>query len=152
VAENREETIERGSSNVAFEQATLPAFHPARQFDVVCCFYTLCYVPEVEAALQALYDAVAPGGDLVITYHNRFARAQFRRIAAEPHEHLDGSSPWDPERFEDRFEAVLDGESLLSHERIHEALGTWPQSLWSVAEESERYPAWRHNPLVYVPK
>jgi SAM-dependent methyltransferase len=152
VAANRTRMGDDELPNLAFEQATLPAFDSARQFDVICCFYTLCYVHEVESALTALYDAVAPGGDLVITYHNRFAQSHFRRVAEAPEEHLDESSPWDPERFEDRFEAVLDGESLLSHERIHGVLGTWPQSVWSVAEESERYPAWRHNPLVSVPK
>lgn len=134
-----------------FQQATLPAFDPDRQFDVVCSCYTLCYVPEVEQALEALYDAVAPGGDLVLTYHNRLAQAHFQRVAERPEAHLDESSPWDPDRFEDRFAAVLSGESLLSHERIHDVLGTWPRSVWSVAE-TERYPAWRHNPLVYVPK
>ncbi len=59
---------------------------------------------------------------------------------------------FDPDSFEDRFELLIEGENLLSHERIHERLGTWPQSIWSVAGEDERYPAWRHNPMVYVPK
>jgi len=98
------------------------------------------------------YDAVAPGGDLLLTYHNALAQAHFRQIAADPHEHLDDDSPWDPEQFADRFEAVLDGESLLSHERIHDVLGTWPRSVWSVVGEDDRYPAWRHNPFVCVPK
>jgi SAM-dependent methyltransferase len=152
VADDREEAADRGLSNVAFERATLPAFDHDRQFDVICCFYTLCYVPAVEDALRALYDAVAPGGALVITYHNRLAQSHFQGIAADPHEHLGESSPWDPDRFDDRFAAMLDGESLLSHERIHDVLGTWPQSVWSVVGDDDRYPAWRHNPLVYVPK
>lgn len=152
VAANRERTADRDRSNVEFRTATLPAFEPDEQYDVVCCFYTLCYVPEVERALEALYDAVAPGGDLVLTYHNSLARAHFQGIADAPHEHLEESSPWDPDRFTDRFAALLDGESLLSHERIHDVLGTWPQSAWSVVGDEHRYPAWRHNPLVFVPK
>jgi len=152
VEENRQRAAEREGPTPGFEQATLPAFDPDRQFDAVCSFYTLCYVPEIEEALQALYDAVAPGGALVLTYHNSLAQSHFQGIAEDPHEHLGEHSPWDPDRFADRFAAVIDGEAVLSHERIHDVLGTWPQSVWSVAEETERYPAWRHNPLVYVPK
>ena len=34
----------------------------------------------------------------------------------------------DEGRFEERWRLVLDGENLLSHERIHGVLGTWPRS------------------------
>lgn len=134
-----------------FEQATLPAFAPDRQYDVVSCFFTLCYVPDTEAAIRALYDAVAPGGYLVCTYHNRFAAALFRRFAADPHEHIPPSSAWDPETFADRFELVLREESTLSYRRIHDVLGRWPQSIWSVVDV-EPYGARKMNPVVYVPK
>lgn len=152
VEENRRRACEEGPGNLRFERASLPGFDPGRTFEVVSCFYTLCYVADAERALRALYDAVAPGGSLVVGYHNRLARAQFRRVAEAPEEHLDGSSPWDPDRFADRFELLLDGENLLSHERIHGALGTWPRSLYSAADGAERHRAWRHNPFVYVPK
>lgn len=152
LAHDRERARETGRTNVSFERAMLPEFDPDREFDVVTCFFTLCYVADVERALANLYDAVAPGGYLVVTYHNRLAQAYFRSVAEEPEEHLDESSPFDPERYADRFELVIEGESLLSYDRIHDALGTWPQSVWSAAEEAERYPAWRQNPLVYVPK
>jgi SAM-dependent methyltransferase len=149
---NRERAAEEGAENVRFEQAILPEFDPDRQFDVVSACYVLCYVEDTERALRTLYDAVAPGGDLVLTYHNRYARAVFRKIAESPHEHLDEGDAWDPEHFADRFELVLSGESLLSYGRIHDVLGAWPQSVWSVADGAERYRAWRHNPFVFVPK
>lgn len=152
LARNRERAHEAGPGNLSFERAVLPEFDPGRQFEVVTCFFTLCYVADVERALGNLYEAVAPGGSLVFTYHNRFAQSLFRRIAESPEEYLDDSSPWDPERFADRFRLVLDGESLLSYDRIHEALGTWPRSVWPAADGVERYGAWRQNPLVYVPK
>jgi len=151
VARNRER-IGEARGDVSFERAALPAFAPDREFEVVSCFFTLCYVAEAEQALRSLYEAVAPGGILVFTYHNRFARSVFRNIAASPEEYLDESSAWDPERFPERFRLVLEGENLLSYERIDDALGTWPRSVWSVAEETDRYRAWRQNPLVYVPK
>jgi SAM-dependent methyltransferase len=148
----RQRAREAGLENVALERAVLPAFEPGEQFDVVSAFFTLCYVADVERALRTLYDAVAPGGHLVITYHNRFARSIFEGIAESPHDHLDESTAWHPETFADRFELVLEGENLLSYERIQDVLGTWPRSVWSVAEDAERYGAWRQNPLVYVPK
>lgn len=152
VEENRERVRREGPESVAYEQATLPAFEPGRQFDVVTCFYTLCYVADVEAALQALYHAVAPGGHLVFTYHNRMGSAHFRRMAEEPEQYFDEDSTFDAERFPERFQLLIEGENLLSYERIAEILGTRPRSVWSVAEDAEKYGAWRHNPLVYVPK
>ena len=149
---NRERARAADRENVAFERAVLPEFDPDRRFDLVTCFYTLCYVADTERALRNLYDAVAPGGYLVITYHNRYAKAIFEGIGESPEEHLDESSAWSPETFADRFELVIEGESLLSYDRIHDALGAWPRSVWSVAEETDRYRAWRQNPLVYVPK
>lgn len=150
--ENRRRARRAGRTNVSFERAVLPAFDPDTTFDVVSCVFTLCYVADVERALHNLYDAVAPDGSLVITYHNRLARSIFEDIAESPHDYLDDSTPWQPDTFAERFELVLEGENLLSYERIHEALGTWPRSLWSVAEDTERYGAWRQNPLVFVPK
>lgn len=149
---NRERAAAAGRENLAFERCVLPAFAPDRQFDVVSAFYALCYVSDAERALRNLYDAVAPGGYLLFTYHNRLARAIFEGIAESPEEHLDESSAWDPDRFTERFQLLLSGENLLSYERIHDALGTWPRSVWSVAESADRYGAWRQNPLVYVPK
>ena len=62
------------------------------------------------------------------------------------------SSPFDPKRYAERFRLLIEGESLLSYDRVHDVLGTWPRSVWSVVGGDRRYPAWRHNPLVYVPK
>lgn len=152
IKQNRTAAAERNLGNVRFEQSLLPGFDPGQNFDLVTSFFTLCYVADVETALQNLYDAVAPGGYLVITYHNRYAQALFTEIASSPEVYLDGSSSWDPDRFPDRFALVLEGESLLSYDRIHEVLGTWPQSFWSVSENTERYGAWRQNPVVYIPK
>jgi trans-aconitate methyltransferase len=151
LAENRELADEAGL-NVTFEQAILPEFDPDRQFDVISCLFTLCYVAEVERTLERLYEAVEPGGCLVVHYHNRLAQAHYSNIAESPHEYLDEDSAWNPETFADRFELVVEGKSLLSYERIHDVLGTWPQSVFSVADDANRYGAHRYEPLVYVPK
>src|SRR5699024_4588253 len=118
--------------NITFEQTILPNFDPERRFDVVSCLFTLCYVADVERTLENLYKTVEPGGYLVVHYHNRFAQAHYSNIAESPDEYLDEDSAWNPETFAERFELVVQGDSLLSYERIHEVLGTWPQSVFSV--------------------
>lgn len=152
LAENRRRARERTGEVPTFERAVLPEFDPGRQFEVVSCLFTLCYVADVERALAALYDAVAPGGHLVVHYHNRLAQAHYGSIAESPHEYLDENSAWDPETFVERFELVVEGESLLSYDRIHDVLGTWPRSVFSVADGADRYGAHRYEPLVFVPK
>jgi len=151
LADNRERAAERGLDNLAFERTVLPAF-PDREFDAVFSYFTLPYVADVEAALQNMYDAVAPGGHLVFNYHNRYARAYWQTMADNPDEYLGEDSGFDADRFEDRFRLLLDGENLLSYERIRDALGTWPQSVWSVVDRPDKRWAWRHFPLVFVPK
>jgi Methylase involved in ubiquinone/menaquinone biosynthesis len=150
VAQNRCRANGQDYPAVQFDRAVLPEFSPDQEFELVTAFFTLCYVPEVEASLQALYDAVAPGGHLVITYHNRYAQSLFATYAQDPHEHFGSDSVFDPDTFADRFELVIDGESLLSYTRIQERLNTWPQSVWSVIE-AEPYGARKQNPLVFVP-
>jgi SAM-dependent methyltransferase len=152
LADNRQRARERSLDNVRFEQARLPEFDPDEEFDLVVSYFTLCYVADVEAAVDALYDAVAPGGEFVVNYQNELARSHWQTIAEAPDEHLDGSSAFDPERFEERFAVLLDGDSVLSYDAIHETLGTWPQSVWSVVEKPDVRWAWRHHPLVFVPK
>jgi len=151
LAENRERARDR-SADVDFERAVLPEFDPDREFDLVFSYFTLCYVREVEQALRAMYDAVAPGGCLVFNYQNRLARAHWQRMADNPEEFLGEDSQFDADRFEQRFRLLLDGENLLSYDRIHDALGTWPRSVWSVIDKPDTRWAWRHHPLVFVPK
>lgn len=152
LAENRRRAREEGPEDVGFERAVLPEFDPGREFDVVFSYFTLCYVADVEAALSNLYDAVASGGYLLFNYQNRLARSFWRTMAENPEEYLDEASAFEPGRFEERFRLLLEGENLLSYERIRGILGTWPRSVWSVVEKPDVRWAWRHHPLVFVPK
>lgn len=152
VERNRDRAAQEGVENIRFEQATLPAFDPDREFGVVCSYFTLQYVRDVERALSNLYAAVAPGGALVFNYMNRAAR-EFCLVAADdPHANADHPFVFDPDRYEERFGALLDGDSVLSRERIYETLGTWPRSAFTVADRPDVRWAWHHAPLVYVPK
>lgn len=152
LAENRERARERGVRNVRFEQAALPEFDPSRTFDVVFSYFTLCYVREVERALRSLYDTVAPGGYLVFNYLNPDARECCLTAADSPGEHADNPFVFDPDRFTERFRALLDGDSVLSRERVADALDVEPVDAWTVVEQPDRRWAWHHVPLVCVPK
>jgi len=126
---------------------------PDSYADVGCGTGTTVFdVADVERALRNLYAAVEPGGSLVFTYHNRMGRAHYRTVAEDPHEHLGEDSPFDPESYGERFQLLVDGENLLSHDRIEATLGTRPRSVWSVVGDEHRYAAWRHNLFVFVPK
>lgn len=149
---NRERAADRGLENVRFAEATLPAFDPDREFGVVFCYFTLQYVRDVETALERLYDAVAPGGVLLCNYMNRAARDDCLEAAEDPHANEDHPFVFDPEAFTQRFAALLDGDSVLSRERIYETLGAWPRNAFTVAERPDVRWAWHHAPLVYVPK
>lgn len=141
LAENRERAAAEGLDNLSFGVATLPDPDVDRRFDLVYCYATLTYVRESVRAVRALYDLVAPGGHLVFDYPNRHTRATYRELFPE-------DVP-DEGRFGERWRLVLDGENLLSHERIREALGTWPRSFY--AEIGREGPP-RDSSCVFVPK
>lgn len=151
LTENRQRAEDEGIGNLQFEQVTLPGFNPDQQFELVLCYATLDYVAEAEQALRNLYDAVAFNGHLLFNYPNRLARAHRRRMIKSP-EMFGRDEDFDTEQYAERFQLVIEGKNLLSYERIRETLGTWPQSIWSVVEKPDKRWAWRHFPLVYVPK
>jgi SAM-dependent methyltransferase len=141
IAENRAKAASDGLDNVSFGVAALPDPDIDRQFDLVYCYATLTYVCDIERAIQCLYDLVREGGHLVFDYPNRHTRATYREL-------LPGEVP-EEGRFEERWSLVLDGENLLSHERIHDVLGTWPRSFYA---EIDREDPPRDSPCVFVPK
>ena len=149
---NRATARERGCENVRFERSVLPDFDPDRAFDVVFSYFTLCYVRDVESALSNLHDAVAPDGALVFNYLNEDARAYCLEAVEDPHAHTDHAFVFDPDSYTERFAALLDGDSVLSPERIEDALGVEPESAWSVVDRPDKRWAWHHAPLVYVAK
>lgn len=152
LVENRAVARDRGVENVRFERAVLPDFDPGREFDVVFSYFTLNYVRDVERALRNLYDAVAPSGHLVFNYLNEDARQYCLEAAEDPHAHTDHAFVFDPDSYTERFGPLLDGDSVLSEERIADALGVEPRSVWEFVDRPDRRWAWHHAPLVAVPK
>lgn len=152
LADNRRRAEAEGHSNVRFEHARLPDFDPAERFDLVLCHATLDYVAEAETAVQNLYDVVAPGGNLVVQYPSRLAQTHRQRVLETPEQFMEDPEDFDAEWFAERFQLVLEGENTLSYETIEDALGTWPRSFWEVVDKPDEPWAWRHFPMVWVPK
>ena len=152
VDENRNRAARDDVENAHFEQAALPDFDPDRQFETVLCYGTLSYVADSATALRALYDAVEPGGHLVLGYPNAgFARHQ-RRVLDDPAGHGKDPETFDAEEFVRRWRLVLDERSTLSYDAVHAATGTWPRSFWEFTDKPDERWAWRHYPLVWLPK
>ncbi|MFC7059568.1 class I SAM-dependent methyltransferase [Halovenus salina] len=150
--ENRARAREDGMTNIGFEQAVLPEFEPGRKFETVFCFGTMAYVEESKRAVSHLYDAVEPGGHLVMSYVNSSGQQHYNQTIENPQQRMEADDNFDPDRFEERFKLIIEGESTLSYRAIHDAVGTWPRSFWEFTEKPDQPWAWDHVPLVWIPK
>ncbi|WP_205596927.1 MULTISPECIES: trans-aconitate 2-methyltransferase [Halostella] len=101
-----------------FERAVLPEFDPGRAFDCVLCYGTLCYVSESERALRNLYDAVAPGGYLVLGYMNRLAARTTGASSEKPRPKPTGTRPT-----KRRWNAVESGSNSSARGRARSRTG-----------------------------
>ncbi len=138
VAANREKAREEGLDNVSFAVDSLPDLAVEGAFGLVYCVAVLYFVADVEDALRALYDRVAPGGHLVFTYPNSYLRAWVRDL------------PEGQKR--EAFSLVEVGRNLLTYDDVEDLLGTRPRSYWTfVGARDEEY-ASRRAPAVFVPK
>jgi SAM-dependent methyltransferase len=124
--------------DAAFLVEALPELAVDRTFDLVYCVATLYFVADVERALAALYERVAPGGHLVVTYPNRYTK-----VWAES---LD-----DPET-RAAFSLVREGRNLLTYGDIADVLGTTPRSYWTAVDARDADYATERSPAVYVPR
>jgi len=68
LADNRDLAGERGIENLTFAVAALPDLAVDGRFDLVYCVATLYFVAEIDDALRGLYDRVADGGHLIVSY------------------------------------------------------------------------------------
>lgn len=136
IEDNRAEADRRGLGNVAFAVDALPALAVEGEFDVVYCVATLFFVSEVEAALEALWGRVAPGGHLVVTYADEATREWAR------------STPEETRAF---FGPVLDGSALRSRDAVEAAIGRPVEDYWAaVGAAGDEYT--ERAPTVYARK
>lgn len=132
IEKNREEYIDL--PNIAFKQAVLPAFDVSQRFDFVFCYGTLHYVRESEHAIENLYDRIRPGGHLVFNHPNK----------AYQNDHLDAEG-----QLRERLQLPIEGENLLSQERIVDILDADIRDFWAAVDANGPFvrPA---NPCVIV--
>lgn len=152
VAENRDRATNEDIENAHFDTGVLPAFDTDRSFECVLCYGTLSYVEDSTQALQALHDAVEPDGVLVLGYTNDGFARHMRGVLADPVSHGKDLDAFDRAAFERRWQLVLEDRSTLSYGAIHDAVGTWPRSFWEFTDKPDERWAWRHVPLVWLPK
>lgn len=138
---NREKADAEGVENVTFDVATLPDTGIDRTFDVVYCMAVLYFVRDAEAALHELWRLTAPGGYVAFTYPNRRLQAWARSLDDD-----DGKR--------EAFSLVAAGENLLTYDRIHDLLGTYPRNYWTAvdADPDADYVTRTGSPAVYVRK
>lgn len=103
--------------NLEFEEAVLPAFDVADDFDLVYSYATVHYVEAALAAIEAMYAALRTGGYLIVNYPNEKTRAVYAQ-AEDP-------------QLVGRFAAVIAGESVLSAEQIATALDRDVRDFWA---------------------
>jgi SAM-dependent methyltransferase len=139
---NHEKADDEGVDNVAFDVAALPDTGIDRQFDVVYCMAVLYFVRDVDAALRELWRLTAPGGHLAFTYANRRMQSWAQGLTDESHDKREA------------FSLVADGANLLTYDRIHDVLGTYPRSYWTAvdADPDADYVQRTGSPAVYVRK
>jgi len=125
-------------ADVTFLVEALPDLAVERTFDLVYCVATLYFVADVEEALRALYERVAPGGHLVITYPNRYTK-----VWAESLDDPDTRAA---------FSLVREGRNLLTYADIADTLGTTPRSYWTAVDARDADYATERSPAVYVPR
>ena len=90
-----------GLKNIEFRNGDLldPAI-PASHFDAVVCVFGIFFVPDMQAAVRALWRAVRPGGRLVITtwgpnFFEPGSAAFWNSIRAERPDLHKSFNPWD---------------------------------------------------------
>jgi 2-polyprenyl-3-methyl-5-hydroxy-6-metoxy-1,4-benzoquinol methylase len=133
--ENRARAADRDLENLAFRHGRLPELSADLRFECVTCIATLHYVADVATAIRHLLALVEPGGTLVFNYPNSHTRRMYRDDPAT-----------DPER----FELVLEGENLLTYDRIREITGRRPRSFWKAVDEDDWRSIGRTNPCVVI--
>lgn len=114
-----------GLPNCSFGVASLPDPAIGRTFDVVWCVHTLDYVRDVEGALRALYDLVAPGGHLIVRYPSP-------EVCATYGDNLEPGTP-----LYERFELVCEGVNEVDRERVDGLLAGEVRDFWALVDAPE---------------
>jgi len=136
----RAKAAERGLLNTEFRQGDMLDLRlPAAHFDTVVCVFGIFFVPDMPAAVRALWHVLRPGGKLAITtWGPRFfepATTAFWNAVREVRPDLHkGFNPWDRISEPTAVRALLEEGGARSAEVIAEAGAhsiTSPEAWWS---------------------
>jgi len=75
---------EYGDKLVEFKIGTITDLDYKEKFDIVICFETIEHVNEYEKAITSLYDALVPGGLLIISSPNRPVTSPLTNSISDP--------------------------------------------------------------------
>jgi trans-aconitate methyltransferase len=137
VQDNRSRAANRDIGNLTFHCESLPDFSADREFECITSIATLHYVADIETAITRLLAHLKPEGVLIFNYPNRHTRQMYRT---------------DPETNADRFELVLDGENLLTQNKIRRITNRQPESFWKAVNEDDWRAIGQTNPCVILRK
>lgn len=130
----------RGLANVEFRSGDMLALGlPEAHFDAVVCVFGIFFVPDVPAAVRALWRVVRPGGRLAVTtWGPRFFEpantAFWDAVRAERPDLYKGFNPWDRICDPAALEAVLreggvEGAEIVAEPGEHPVAS--PEAWWA---------------------
>jgi len=128
IEQARKRRNDRGIENVTFTVDRLPRLSTDRSFQFVYSIATLHYVAESEMAVRSLWQCVEPEGYLAVNYPTPFHEQEMMPKLVEN---------WDEVGFEsksqqwvrNRFRLILNGENILTEERIGALLERPPRDI-----------------------
>ena len=134
VADNRDLAADAGLENLTFAVDALPDLDTDGAFDLVYCVATLFFVADVDRALEALRERVAPGGYLVVSYPSTGTRRGALEMDEEAREF---------------FSLVVAEENLRTREEVEATLGVETADFWAAVDAPDE-PFVEFAPTVYA--
>ncbi|MWG34925.1 class I SAM-dependent methyltransferase [Halomarina oriensis] len=134
--DNRDLAADANVENLTFAVDTLPDLDTDGEYDLVYCVATLFFVKDVDRALESLWDRVAPGGHLVVSYPS----SGTRRGALEMDEQSQAF-----------FSLVVGEENLRTRADVESVLGVKTADFWAAVDAPDE-PFVTFAPTVVVQK
>ncbi|MFD1513051.1 class I SAM-dependent methyltransferase [Halomarina rubra] len=135
VADNRDLASDADLDGLTFAVDALPDLDTKGHYDLVYCIATLFFVADVDRALESLWERVAPGGHLVVSYPSEGTR----RGALEMDEQSQAF-----------FSLVVGEENLRTRADVESTLGVETRDYWDAVGTDESFVEFA--PTVYARK
>lgn len=124
----RDTSDDRGIENVTFAVDSLPCLETNKTFQFVYSIATLHYVADIETAVRNLWQRVEPEGYLAVNYPTPFHQQEMVPNLVENWDEV-GFDSRSQEWVRNRFMRILNGENILTEERIGSLLDRTPRDI-----------------------